>query len=101
MLYEGAIRFLQQASEAIRNNSPQTRYEKLARAGDVIVGLQSALDMTGGGPQARELYDFYASVDARIRALHHSGDLTECNSLIAQLRELRDVWDAIDRGDVR
>ena len=99
MLYEGAIRFLKQAGEAMQNNASQRRYEKLTKAGDIIVGLQSALDMTGGGQRARELYDFYASIDARILSLHRSSDVEECNRLINELRDMRDVWDAIDRGE--
>jgi flagellar secretion chaperone FliS len=98
MLYDGAIRFLQQAGEAIEKKDFETRYNKLTRAADIIVGLQSCLDFDAGGPSAKGLYDFYAAVDMKIFALHRTNDITACKALIAEIKEMRDVWDAIDRG---
>ncbi len=97
MLYDGAIRFLQQAMEAIRNEDAEQRYDKLARAGEIIVALRTALDLSGDSPEIKSLDAFYQSVDTRILALHHSHNLTECADIIARLREIRDVWDVIDR----
>jgi flagellar secretion chaperone FliS len=99
MLYDGAIRFLQQACEAIENKDYEVRYHKLTRAADIMVGLQSCLDFDAGGPSAKGLYDFYAAIDMKIFALHRSNDLSACQALIAEIKEMRDVWDGIDRGD--
>lgn len=101
MLYEGAIRFLQQAMEAIRNEDHELRYAKLTHAGEIIVALKKALDIINGGPEARMLDQFYQSIDNRILALHRYHSLAECSAIIEDLRRLRDMWDAIDRGEVR
>lgn len=99
MLYDGAIRFLQQAAEAIERKDYETRYNKLTRVADIIVGLQSCLDFDVGGPSAKGLFDFYGAIDMKIFALHRSNDLKACEALIAELKEMRDVWDSIDRGN--
>mgnify|MGYP003386519141 FL=1 len=99
MLYDGAIRFLQQAAGAIEAKDYELRYHKLTRAADIIVGLQSCLDFDVGGPPAKGLYDFYATIEMKIFTLQRSNDLAECNALITEIKEMRDVWDGIDRGD--
>lgn len=98
MLYEGAIRFLQQAKEAIEHNEPQIRFEKLTRASDIVLALQSALDMSGDSAVGEHLYQFYASLDAQIISLHTAPDPARCDAIVLELRHLRDAWDAIDRN---
>jgi flagellar protein FliS len=99
MLYDGAIRFLQQAKEAMQAKAIEQRYLKLTKASEVVMGLQSCLDFEAGADAARILYDFYSSIDMRIMNLHRSNDAEACGKLIDELREMRDVWDKIDRGN--
>lgn len=99
MLYEGAIRFLQQAMEAIRDEAPDVRYARLERASEIIIALREALDMTGDSPEAKRLHGFYTEIDHRILMLQRSHNLAECTSIIDALRPLRDAWDVIDRGE--
>jgi flagellar secretion chaperone FliS len=98
MLYDGIIRFLQQAIEAIEKKDYELRYQKLTRAADIVMGLQGALDFDMGGKSARILYDFYAGLDLRLLAIHRSNDVADCNAMIAQIKQMRDVWYGIDRG---
>jgi flagellar protein FliS len=98
MLYDGAIRFLQQALEAMEKKDYETRYNKLARASDIVIGLQACLDFDAGGSSAKVLYDFYASIDARVFTLHRTNDTNVCQAIIADMKNMRDVWSAIDRG---
>ncbi len=98
MLYDGTIRFLQQAKEAMASGAIEQRYLKLTKASEVIAGLQSCLDFERGGEAARILYDFYASVIARIFALHRSNDVAVCDHIIGELRDMREAWDKVDRG---
>lgn len=99
MLYDGMIRFLQQAGEAMEKKDFETRYNKLMRVSDIIIGLQGCLDFESGGVSAKTLSDFYSAIDMRIFALHRSNDKNECLAITAQLKEMRDVWDKIDRGN--
>ena len=99
MLYEGAIRFLQQALESSGGHLALVRYEKLTRAGEIITALQAALDMEHGGALAQGIFDFYASIGGRILGLHRSGHPNEYAHIINELRSMRDMWDAMDRGE--
>lgn len=99
MLYDGAIRFLQQAAEAMDQKDFETRYNKLTRVSDIIIGLQAALDFEAGGSSAKILFDFYSSMDMRIFNLHRSNDAQACRSIISEMKEMRDAWDKIDRGN--
>ncbi len=98
MLYDGAIRFIQQAKVAIEAKDINERYGKLVKAGDVIVGLQSCLDFESGGHTAQVLYDFYSTTELRILNLHRSNDANECDALVRDLKQMRDVWYRIDAG---
>lgn len=99
MLYDGVIRNLQQASEAMKHNHIEERYKKLVRASEIVIGLQGCLDFENAEPAARVLYDFYSSIDARLLSLHRSNDINLCNEIINELKEVREMWDKIDRGD--
>ena len=98
MLYDGVIRFLNQASEAMEQGKIELRYNKLKRATDIITSLQASLDFKLGGDAAQLLHDFYASVESRIYMLHGKPDMALCQQLVKELKEMRDTWDQIDRG---
>ena len=96
MLYDGMIRFLQHAHEAIEKKDYETRYNKLTRVSDILIGLQSCLDFEAGASAAQVLFDFYSAMDKRIFALHRSNDAQACLAIINELKEMRDVWSRID-----
>jgi flagellar protein FliS len=98
MMYDGAIRFFQQASESMEKNDYEGRYNKLMRVSDIIIGLQACLDFEAGGSSAHILFDFYSTIDMRIFALHRSNDVAACKAIVAELKEMRDAWDRIDRS---
>lgn len=97
LLYDGAIRFLQQTKEAIREGRIEDRYHLLLRASDIISGLQTCLDFEQGGDVARVLYQFYASIDNRLFSIHRNNSIADCDEIIADLRQMRDVWQDIDK----
>lgn len=98
MLYDGAIRFLQQAKEAMNEKRIEDRYHLLVRASNIVVGLQSCLDFERGGDIAKVLYQFYASIEMRIYALHYNNSVEACNEVIDSLKQMRDVWHEIDQS---
>jgi flagellar protein FliS len=98
MLYDGAIRFVHQAKEAIRERRIEDRYHLLIRASGVVTGLQSCLDFENGGSIAKILYQFYSSIDQRLFSIQRSNSLDECEQVLADLKQMRDVWQEIDQG---
>lgn len=98
MLYDGAIRFMQQARQALVEQRIEDRYNLLIRAASVVNGLQGCLDFDKGGDIAKVLYSFYSSVENKIFSIHHSRSLETCDEVISDLKQMRDVWEEIDRG---
>lgn len=98
MLYDGVLRNLKQAKEAMEKNDVMTRFHKLVRAGDIIMGLQSSLDFESGGDVAKILYDFYSTMDARILSTLNTNNPELIEQTIAEFREMRDVWETIDKN---
>ncbi len=96
MLYDGVIRFVQQAKEAIREKRIEDRYRLLLKASEVIYGLQGALDFENGGHIAKVLYNYYSNIDMKIFTIHRTNNMEECDVLIADLKQMRDVWAEID-----
>ncbi len=96
LLYEAAIRSIRQAKDAIEKNDPIARFKLLTRAGEIIFGLQGALDFEKGGEVARTLYSFYSSIDARILSVHRSASIETCDQVIADLKLMCDSWAEID-----
>lgn len=99
MLYDGAIRFLSQARDAMEKNDFELRYNKLSRAGEIVAGLQACLDFDAGHGTAQTLFDFYSSMDMRILQLHRTNDVQACAQVIADLKQMREVWNRIDHGE--
>ncbi len=99
MLYDGMIRFLKQAREAIAEKRIEDRFNLLVKASDVVLGLQASLDFEHGGQVARVLYDFYSSVDSRILTIQRTNDLGLCDELITELKEMREAWNVIDHDE--
>lgn len=98
MLYEAAIRNVQQARDAIERKDIETRYKTITKAANIMFGLQGCLDFEQGGEVAKTLYSFYASMDARLLAIHRSNSVTDCEQLIKELKMMKEAWDEIDKN---
>lgn len=98
MLYDAAIRYIQQGKEAIREKRIEDRYNVLVKAGEIIFGLQSCLDFENGKDIARILYSFYSSIDNRLFTIHRTNNIELCDELIADLKQMREVWNDIDQN---
>src|SRR5690606_2225573 len=90
---------MKQAKEAIADNRIEDRYNTLVKANDILIGLQSCLDFENGGDIAKVLYGYYAGLIDRIFTIHRTSSVEECDEVIADLKQMRDVWDGIDRSD--
>lgn len=100
MLYDGVIRCVQQAKEAITEKRIEDRYTLLIRASELIGGLQGCLDFDKGGEIAGVLYNYYASIDARLFSIHRTNSIEDCDLVITDLKQMRDAWENIDKATV-
>ena len=91
MLYDGALRFCNQAKLAIEEKHLNQANQMLQRAQDIIDELNINLNMEAGeiAVNLRSLYQFISTklVEANIKK-----DLTLLNQMIALLTDLRSSW---------
>ncbi len=100
LLYDGVIRLVQQAREAIGEKRIEDRYNLLIKASELVGGLQSCLDFDNGGEIAKILYSYYSAIDSRLFAIHRSNSVEDCDSVIADLKQMRDAWNEIAHNEV-
>ncbi|MEI7668848.1 MAG: flagellar export chaperone FliS [Pseudomonadota bacterium] len=100
MLYDTAIKFLKQTGIAISEQLIEDRFNLSKKASEIMIGLQSSIDFDNGGEIANILHDFYTNITRRIIALNYNKDKSEsereCNDLIEELKQMREVWENID-----
>ncbi|MGQ9630284.1 MAG: flagellar export chaperone FliS [bacterium] len=92
MLYDGAIRFLQDSIEHIRHRRLDKANESIDRADNIILELMASLDRERGGEIAVNLariYDFirWHLVDANIKK-----DIGMIDQIVRMLSSLREAW---------
>jgi flagellar protein FliS len=90
MLYDGALRFLGEASAAAARDDHRARTRAISRALAIIGELQSTLNLKDGGQVAEQLNALYAYVLSRIAdsSLNHQpGTLQEAHRLLSTVRD--------------
>ncbi len=98
LLYEGAIKFFSQALVAMEENNAAERGRLLGRAGDIIIELDSVLDMEAGGEVAVNLRNLYDFMLRHTLVGHRENDPTKIKEVISLLVELNEGWKVISGG---
>lgn len=96
MLFDGAIRFLNQALEGFRYDDPvefnQTIHNNVTRTQDIIAELNVSLDMERGGDFAqtmRQLYDYF---DRRLQESNMTKTDAGIHEVLKLITGLREAW---------
>jgi flagellar secretion chaperone FliS len=97
-LYDGIIRFLYSAIEAVERGDADGRRAAVKRALDIIIHLQARLRMDVGGRPAQSLSEFYASIFAEILKASQSASQAKFEHAIACVRNVRNAWREVARG---
>jgi len=90
MLYDGGIKFMNIAKYSIENNDVQRAHETLIRAQDIIIELNSSLNMEYEiSTNFRRLYGFILDklIDANIQK-----NMEPIDEALEILIEMRDTW---------
>jgi flagellar protein FliS len=96
-LYDGIVRFLYAAIEAVEEGNTAGRRMAVKRALDIIIHLQARLRMDVGGRPAQVLSEFYASVFAQILQASQSASRQKFEHAINCVRNVRDAWRQVAR----
>jgi flagellar protein FliS len=91
-LYDGIIRFLYSASDAVEHGDTDGRRAASKRAMDIIIHLQSRLRMDVGGKPAQALSEFYTAIFAEIIQASQSASRSKFQHTIECVRNVRDAW---------
>ena len=94
MLYDGARRFLFQASVAMQNQQIELSHRKLRRAEDIIQHLRDTLDMDQGDISQR-LESIYLFCLRYCQQARFDRDATKLDQVSTLLGQLRDAWATI------
>lgn len=95
MLYDGAIRFLNEAKQAIQNRDFETQNLKFQRAQRILAELISCLDFDKGGEVAENLFRLYTYMYNQLVEANLQDSIERTEHVIHLLSELREAWDTI------
>lgn len=95
MLYDGAIKFMQQGREAIQAKKYKASFELIDTACAIINGLASSLDFSVNRVIAEALDEYYHSLDTRIILFQHNHDIQTYDQIIEDLKDMRDTWKGV------
>jgi flagellar protein FliS len=96
-LYDGILRFLHAAGDAVDRGDAIERRIAVKRALDIIIHLQARLRMDVGGRPAEVLSEFYASIFAEILQASQSASRARFEHAIDCVRNVRDAWRQVAR----
>lgn len=91
-LYDGIIRFLYEAADAVDRGDVVARRAAVKRTFDIIMHLQARLRMDIGGSPAQALSEFYASIFAQILRASQAASREKFEHAIDCVRNVRDAW---------
>ncbi|MCS6879162.1 MAG: flagellar export chaperone FliS [Geminicoccaceae bacterium] len=97
LLYDAALRFLEEAKRAAEAGEIERRFRASERVREIVRTLDSALDRERGGEIAARLARLYGYVEHRLTALNIRNDPAIAEELSELLRTLREAWARIAR----
>ncbi len=96
MLYDRAILSLKQAIEDIENNDIKSKVNNIQKATDILLALNSSLDMEKGGEIAQNLRDLYEFSYRQLLIAHAKNDTKLIKDIIEILETLKSGWEEIE-----
>lgn len=91
MLYDGAIKFLNQSKDAVKNNDIEEAHNKIVRAQDIIMELCLSLNMEAG-EIAHKLYNLYLYMNKRLMEANVYKTDEPIDEVLTMLVDLKEVW---------
>ena len=91
-LYDGLIRFLYRAIEAVDRGDAGERRAAVKRALDILMYLQATLRTDVGGKPAEALGEFYVAMFALILQGSQGASIEKFLKVIQFVKNVRDAW---------
>ena len=94
-LYDGMMRFLYRAIEAVEAGDVSARRRAVKQVFDILIHLQGRLRMDVGGSPAKALSDFYTAMFALTLQGSQHNSAEKLREAIACIRNVRDAWQQV------
>lgn len=95
LMYDGAIRFVNQAKEMATRGDIAGRGHYIGKAQKIVDELNGALDCNKGGEVANSLTKVYMELTRLLTDANISGNITSLNSALEMLNGIRSAWDQV------
>lgn len=95
MLYEGAIKFLHLAAQALENRQWETSNRNILRVEAILLELMNVLDMELGEELAQNLYNLYDYMYRTLVRANIEHKAEAVREVIGLLENLRSAWDEV------
>ena len=92
MLYDGAIRFLNEALRAMRDEDWETYNAKLIKTQNIVSELMASLDMKLAGELGQNLFKLYDYLHYRLVQANMKKDVDMVDEVLKHLKDLRVTW---------
>jgi flagellar secretion chaperone FliS len=96
-LYDGALKFLYRAIQAVEDDDELGRRIAVKRVVDILMYLQARLRTDIGGKPAAALSDFYAAMFTMTLEASQVASGEQLHEVIGCVRNVRDAWLAVAR----
>jgi flagellar protein FliS len=95
MLFEGALERIAQAKGCLARGSFVQKSERIAKAVNIVQGLQGSLSDTEGGELTANLDELYDYVIRTLIQANRSNDESKLDECARLLGEIKSSWDQI------
>ncbi len=92
LLYEGAVRFLKQAIQALEKKDALEKSRLIGRTQDIINELSATLNYKTGGEIAGSLKSLYDFISDRLVAGNQDNNIEKLNEALGILVTLQEAW---------
>ncbi len=92
MLYDGAIRDMTTAKEALVEGDLPRKRQSMSRALAIVSELQSSLNMKEGGEVAERLDGLYTYVNGRLLEANMKGETKAIDEALVVFSTVREAW---------
>jgi flagellar protein FliS len=97
MLYDGALRFIEEGKRAMVAKDFETKNLKFQRAQKIVMELISTLDIRNGGEIATNLLSLYTFVLNELVEGNVKDSTEHIDNAFRTMSELRESWAELDR----
>lgn len=91
-LYDGIIRFMHNAIDAVGRSDIDQRRASVKRAMDIVTHLQATLNKEVGGEPAKALEEFYVAIFALMLQGSQANSKRKFEQVISNVQNVRDAW---------